>query len=88
MEDANKLIALAREIGLIDSQFKKEVPFAQKCMTQGAVRQSHYDKDTSGEAWSMENIYGMLLLLAMGLGGSVTAAIGEAIYYLCCGGKR
>ena len=55
---------------------RKFVPFADKCSTHARVRQSHYDKASGTvEVFQMKNIYGMLMLLAMGLFGSVSAFI-------------
>ena len=76
LEDVNWAINLAREIGLIDAQFRKYVPHAKKCSTHARVRQSHYDKVAGTvEVFQMKNIYGMLMLLAMGLVSSVSAFI-------------
>ena len=46
------------------------------CNSHAQVRQSHYDK-VSGQlmATELKNIYGMLMLLAMGLGSSCIAFV-------------
>ena len=76
LEDVNEGITLAREIGLIDAQFRKYVPHAKKCNTHARVRQSHYDKVAGTvEVFQLKNIYGMLMLLAMGLGSSACSFI-------------
>ena len=76
LEDVNWAITLAREIGLIDAQFRKYVPHAKKCNTHTRVRKSHYDKVAGTvEVFQLKNIYGMLMLLAMGLVSSVSAFI-------------
>ena len=55
---------------------RKFVPFAEKCSTHARVRQSHYDKASGTvEVFQMKNIYGMLMLLATGLFGAVSAFI-------------
>ena len=80
LEDANELIQLAWESGLIDAQFKKYVPHAKECLTRDDVENSHFGEETK-VVFKLENIYGMISLLAMGLGGGVLTLIGEIVIH-------
>ena len=89
IDDANELIELARQSGLIDAEFRKFIPYASKCLTHADVQKSHIE-DGVTVVLKLENIYGIIGLLALGLGGSVISMIIEIIYhklgYSCNGG--
>ena len=76
MEDANKLIGYARESGIIEAGLKRSFPFASKCLTHGDVQRSHFEKDGK-DVFKVENIYGMVVLLGIGLGVSVISLLAE-----------
>ena len=78
LDDANKLISLAIESGLMEAEFKKYVPFASKCLTHADVQKSHIGKDNK-VVFKLENIYGMIILLTLGLGGGMLTIIAEKI---------
>ena len=80
LDDANELIKSARESGFIDKQIKKYSPNATQCLTLAAVQESHFGKDKK-VVFKMENIYGMIILLSVGLAGSTLIAMLELIVY-------
>ena len=78
LEDANLLINIARESGFINEKIRKYSPNATECLTRTAVQASHFGKDQK-LVFKMENIYGMLILLSVGLAGSTLIATAELI---------
>ena len=68
MDDANDLIHLAKQMGLIDVSYYNHMPNATKCNTIKDIYQSHVDDLVILE---VSDIYGMLILLALGLGGAL-----------------
>ena len=90
IDDANELIELARQSGLIDAEFRKFIPYASKCLTHADVQKSHIG-DGVKVVLKLENIYGLIILLALGLGGSVISMIIEItnhkLGYSCKGGN-
>ena len=80
LEDANELIQLARESGFIDAEFKKHILHAKECLTHADVEKSHFGKETK-VVFKLENIYGMIILLAVGLSGAIITLIGEIIIH-------
>ena len=80
MEDANELIQLAREAGLIDHKLNYLYPHAKKCVTRADVEKSHFGRDQQ-VVFKMDNIYGMIVLMAIGLGGATFIAVVELIVY-------
>ena len=77
----NELINLAIESGLIEAEFKKYVPYASKCRTHADVQKSHHEKDNQ-VVFKLENIYGMIILLAIGLGGAMLTMIAEIVIHV------
>ena len=65
---------------MIDAQFKKHVPHAKECLTHDDVENSHFGEETK-VIFKLQNIYGMVILLAMGLGGGVVTLIGEIVIH-------
>ena len=80
MEDANELIERAREAGFIDTELKKHAPHAKDCLTRANAEKSHFVKEERFPL-KLENIYGMLILLAIGLGGGLVTLICEVIIH-------
>ena len=76
MEDANGLIDLANQMGLIQNEIQKNVPNATHCLTWSAVQASHTRKGKD-VVFKLEDIYGMLILLALGLGVAMLVLITE-----------
>ena len=87
MDDANELIDLARQAGLFDARFKTYIPHATMCLTHADVQQSHFGKDQR-VVFKMDNIYGMIIMLAIGLGGATVIAVAELIVYKACTKKE
>ena len=81
MEDVNELIELAHQMGLIDAQINKYVSNATKCMTWPAVQASHTENDQT-VVFKIEDLFGILVLISMGLGGALMTWIAEMIIYL------
>ena len=81
MADANELIKHAREAGLIDAELKKHSPHAKECLTHANIEKSHFGKEQRRFTLQLENIYGMLILLAVGLGGGVVTLLSEVIIH-------
>ena len=81
MNDVNELIGLARQMGLIDSLVQRKVPNATECLTRADVRKSYTGSDDQTIELKMEHIYGILMLLAIGLGLSLLVGMGEQAYH-------
>ena len=80
MEDANELIDHAIESGWFNADFSKYLPNATKCLRHNDVKWSHYETDQR-VVFKVENVYGMMILLAIGLGIATLTAIAEPIVY-------
>ena len=80
MDDANALIDSAIGAGFIEAKFREYLPNATECLTQANVRRSHYQKDKR-VVFEMGNIYGMIMLLLIGLGVATLAAMAELARY-------
>ena len=80
MEDANELIDHAIESGWFNAEFSKYLPNATKCLRHDDVQRSHFETDQR-VVFKMENIYGMIILLAIGLGLATLTAIAEPIIF-------
>ena len=80
MDDFNHLVDLKDQMGLEFSQdgIEDYIPNATKCLTWKDVKASH-ETDTS-LVITLENIYGLLILLALGLGGAVVALLLECLW--------
>lgn len=76
LEDANTLIDLANQMGLIANEIQKKVPNATHCLTWSAVQASHTRKGQD-VIFKLQDIYGLMILLAMGLGGATIILIAE-----------
>ena len=63
-------------MGLIQNEIQKMVPNATHCLTWSAVQASHTRKGQD-VIFKLEDIYGTLILLAIGMGGSILVLISE-----------
>ena len=81
VEDVNELIELAHQMSLIDAQIQKYVPNATKCMTWPSVQASHRENDKT-VVFKGDDLLGVLVLIAMGLGGALMTWVGEMMIYL------
>ena len=77
MEDFNNLVDLKDQMGLEFSQdgIEDYVPNATKCMTWQQVKASH--ETNTKLVITIENIYGIIILLTLGFGGAMMALIME-----------
>ena len=67
----NYLISMSYEMGLpLDKNIKKYFPNATKCSTWHDVKTSHETKDMKVRI-KLDDIYGMLMILALGLSGAI-----------------
>ena len=80
LDDVNKLIELAHQMGLVDAQIKKYAPNATECMTWHAVQASH-TKNGKTVTFKFGDLIGVLLLISMGLGGALLTCVAEMIIY-------
>ena len=78
MQDFNYLIDLMNQMDLEFSRNRilDYLPNSTNCMTWPEVKASH-ETDSPTVIIKIENIYGMLILLAVGLGGSFIVFIFE-----------
>ena len=74
-------------MGLIEKDILKYVPNATQCLTWDAVQESH-DAKRHKIVFALDNIYGMLILLAIGLGGALLVSMIEYIHFETCGKKE
>ena len=75
MNDANTLISLAKEMGLIDLSYFNNMH--TKCGTIKDIYQSHVNDLVILE---VGDIYGMLIILALGFGVSLVSFMLEIIF--------
>ena len=80
MDDANSLIHLAKQMGLIDVGYYNHMPNATKCKTIKDIYRSHVNDLVILE---VSDIYGMLILLALGLGGALVLFSSEGRWEYC-----
>ena len=69
---------MAQQIGLIKSLFNNR-PNATKCMNIKDVQESHMQKRHTITV-GLDNIYGMLVLLGIGVGGATLTLMGETTF--------
>ena len=63
-------------MGLIQNEIQKQVPNATRCLTWSAVQASH-TREGQDVVFKLKDIYGMLILLALGLCGAILILISE-----------
>ena len=80
LDDANKLIYLANQMGLIQNEITKNLPNATQCLTWSLVQASHMKKGQN-VVYRIEHIYGMIILLAIGLSAAMLVLFGELTFY-------
>ena len=67
-------------MGLIQNEINKNLPNATQCLTWSLVQASHMKKGQN-VIYKIEHIYGMIILLAIGLGAAMLVLFGELIFY-------
>ena len=80
MEDANELINFAVESGLIAAKLQGYQPYATQCLSHADVQRSHFGQGQH-VVFKMTNIYGMIILLAIGLGVATLIFMAELTVY-------
>ena len=80
MEDFNLLLDLANQMDLEFSQegIEKYIPNSTKCLNWQDVRASH-DMSDATPVIAMGDIYGKMILLALGLGGALVVLLMECV---------
>ena len=77
LEDFNYLIGMRYQMGFsLESELDNHLPNATKCLTWHDVKQSHMTKDQNVVV-KLDDIYGMIILLTVGLGLGVMIMIME-----------
>ena len=74
----NSFIHLAKQMGLIQMSYYNHLPNATKCNTIGNVYKSHTEKNHTVTV-EVNDIYGMLVLLGLGVGGALITFIAEIV---------
>ena len=74
----NSFIHLAKHMGLINRSYYHHLPNATKCKTINDVYKSHTEKNHIVIV-EVNDIYGMLVLLGLGVGGAMVIFITEMI---------
>ena len=77
MDDANELIGLANQMGFFDDKVQKYTPNASRCLTKSAIRETNKEKHGQKRVLRLTDIYGMLLILSLGLAGALLAFLAE-----------
>ena len=77
----NDLIHLAKQMGLIHKSYNNIVPNATKCYNMGDVLRSHEEKDHTVIV-QVNDIYGMLVLLGLGVCGALITFTAETVVLL------
>ena len=79
MEDFNYLLRIRQQMGFsFGNELKRKVPNATKCLTWNDVKKSH-NIDDQKLLIKFDDINGMVILLLMGLCGSVVIMVVELL---------
>ena len=79
MDDANELIGLANQMGFFDDKVQKYTPNASRCLTKSAIMETNREKHGQKRVLRLTDIYGMLLILSVGLAGALLAFAAEQV---------
>ena len=79
MNDTNSLIQLAVEMGLIEFNLNRAVPNSAKCNTWTDIQASH---KAEIEEVKFEDVYGMMVFLAIGLVGASFLYVAEKVIWV------
>ena len=85
MEDFNRFILLAIQTGVIENTYYNNLPNATSCNTIGDVFKSHAEKNHELKL-ELKFIYGMLVILGIGVHVAITTFLIEVIWSII-GGK-
>ena len=78
LEDMNSFIHLAKQMGLIHKSYYNHLPNATECKDINDVYKSHMEKNHRVTV-EVDDIYGMLVLLGLGVGGALITFYVEMI---------
>ena len=78
LDEMNSLIDMAKQMGLIHMSYYNLLPNATKCNTIGDVYKSHAEQNQTVIV-KVNDIYGMLVLLGLGVGGALLVFIAEIV---------
>ena len=79
MEDFNNLGGIRKQMGSsFQNEMKRKLPNSTKCSTWNDVEQSHTMEDPRVVV-QLEDIYGMMILLAVGLSGALVVLTMELL---------
>ena len=81
LHDVNELIHLANQMGLIDEKLERYYGNASNCITRDAVKATNIRKSQLRRVLQIEDIYGILITLPIGLGGALVVFTAEWIVY-------
>ena len=76
LEDINSFIHLAKQMGLIHKSYYNHLPNATECKTITDVYKSQTEKNHKVTV-EVNDIFGMLVLLGLGVGGALLTFIAE-----------
>ena len=80
LKDANHLIHLAKQMGLIEGQVEAALPNATKCTSWQDIQASHVAAEHA--SLTIKAFYGCLILLVLGLGVSFIGFSAEKLINL------
>ena len=80
LDDVNELVDLANQMGLIQNEIEKKVPFATQCLTWSAVKESHMRKGQNA-VFHLADMYGTLIIFGFGLGAAMLALLAELVVH-------
>ena len=78
LNDTNELIQLGVEMGLIEYNLNRAVPNSTKCNTWTDIQASH-KPENSTLAVKFEDVYGVVVLLAIGFGTASLLVVVERL---------
>ena len=90
LEDFNSFIHLSKQLGLIEKSYYDNLPNATKCKTISDVYNSHAEGNHEVVV-ELNDIYGMMGLLGLGVGWSLATFIAEAalsLFKVLIGGQK
>lgn len=76
LDDINGFIQLAKQMGLIDTSYYNNLPNATKCNNINDVHESLMENNYTVTV-ELNDIYGMLILLGLGVVGALITFIAE-----------
>ena len=79
LEDFNSLIHLGKQMGLIEKSYNNHLPNATECMAISDVYNSHAKRNHKVVV-EVNDIYGMMVLLGLGVGLSLATFIAEVAH--------